>query len=447
MTRKRFVLLSTLVGSLLSLAASGSAHAQSADALIDKLVDKGILSVKEANELREETDKGYTTALQSKLGMPDWVTAFKMNGDLRLRYENFTFDDSDAASRNRFRYRARLGFTAVMKDQFEVGLRLTSSDPSDGGDSSFGGDPISGNTTFQNNGSKKFVYFDTAYGKWTALNTAEWLGSVAIGKMDNPFVYPSTCMFDRDYTPEGAAVELSFRPSMAHTIKFTGAGFALDEVNGTNLNPYTLGGQLRWDAIWNTRIATSLGVSGWYLANEEHLNTSAVPNQGYGNTRTASGNLVYDYTPIQTDGSLTYTLDKFPLYNGAFPITGFGEYIHNPGAPDRNNGYALGVVFGKSGKKGLWDIAYQYRSLEGDVWWEELPESDFGANYIKAAVGGKSGYRYGTNTRGHIFKGQWSPYDALTLTVQYFLTELIDENPKDSKSGAGRLQVDATLKF
>jgi hypothetical protein len=62
-------------------------HAQSADALIDKLVDKGILTVKEAKDLREEADKGFTSAYQAKSGMPDWVTAFKLNGDFRGRYD------------------------------------------------------------------------------------------------------------------------------------------------------------------------------------------------------------------------------------------------------------------------------------------------------------------------------------------------------------------------
>lgn len=427
----------------LTLSASG----QSVDALLDKLVDKGILTVKEAKDLREESDKNFTTAYQAKSGMPDWVTSFKINGDLRLRDENFTFEDPNTASRNRFRYRMRLGFTAVLKDQFEVGLRLTSSDPADGGDPSFGGDPISGNSTFQNNGSKKFVYIDAAYGKWTPLNTPEWKGTVTAGKMDNPFLYPSTMMFDRDYTPEGATAELAFRPSWAHTIKFTGGGFMLDEVNGCNSNPYTFGGQLRWDASWNTLIASSLGVSGWNIVNKQGLISSAVPNQSYGNTRTAAGNLVYNYNPIEVDGSLTYSLDTFPLYKGAFPITGFAEFIHNPAAPERNSGFAAGIVFGKSGKKGTWDISCQYRSLEGDAWYEEFTESDFGANYITAPVGGKSGYRYGTNVRGHIIKAQWSPYDALTLTAQYFLTELIDGCQPGNKSGAGRLQLDAALKF
>lgn len=46
-------------GFLAVLALGTTAHAQSADALIDKLVEKGVLTVKEANELREEADKGF----------------------------------------------------------------------------------------------------------------------------------------------------------------------------------------------------------------------------------------------------------------------------------------------------------------------------------------------------------------------------------------------------
>ena len=72
---------------------SFSAHAQSADALLDKLVDKGILTVKEANELREEADKGFTSAHQVKTGMPDWVTSFKLNGDVRGRYDGIYMPD------------------------------------------------------------------------------------------------------------------------------------------------------------------------------------------------------------------------------------------------------------------------------------------------------------------------------------------------------------------
>src|SRR4051812_14114102 len=160
-------------------------NAQSSDALLDKLVDKGILTVKEANDLREESDKGFNSAYQVKSGVPDWVTNLRIGGDFRGRYEMFTSDDPTFTDRHRLRYRVRPGIVATIKDDFEVGFRLTSSEPQ----ANFGGDPISGNTTFQDNGSKKFVYIDLAYAKWTAINNPLWSATLTIGKMENPFVF------------------------------------------------------------------------------------------------------------------------------------------------------------------------------------------------------------------------------------------------------------------
>ena len=116
-----------------------SAHGQSSDALIDKLVTKGILTVDEANELREEADKGFNSAYQVKTGLPDWVTSMRIGGDFRARYESFTSGDERWSDRHRFRYRVRPGIVATIKDNFEVGLRLTSSEPV----GNFGGDPSS----------------------------------------------------------------------------------------------------------------------------------------------------------------------------------------------------------------------------------------------------------------------------------------------------------------
>src|SRR4249920_3139511 len=80
-------------------------HAQSVDSLLDKLVDKGVITVKEANELREESDKDFTKAYSAKSGMSEWVSALKFNGDIRGRYESFYFDNPNGVDRQRFRYR------------------------------------------------------------------------------------------------------------------------------------------------------------------------------------------------------------------------------------------------------------------------------------------------------------------------------------------------------
>ena len=87
-------------------------RAQSSDTLIDKLVEKGILTVKEANELREDSDKDFTKAYSAKSGMPEWVTALKFNGDFRARYDGIFGDNGGGkfiGDRSRLRYRMRRG--------------------------------------------------------------------------------------------------------------------------------------------------------------------------------------------------------------------------------------------------------------------------------------------------------------------------------------------------
>src|SRR5436309_5772603 len=118
--------LQLLSGAAVLGGAMASLHAQSADALIDKLVQKGILTVKEANELRQETDKNFTEAYSAKTGLPEWVTSLKFNGDFRGRFEENNAENLAYHTRDRYRYRVRLGVTASLVDDFEVGLRLAS---------------------------------------------------------------------------------------------------------------------------------------------------------------------------------------------------------------------------------------------------------------------------------------------------------------------------------
>ena len=149
--------LALLAGTAALTAFTTQAHAQSADSLIDKLVDKGILSAKEAQDLRDDADKNFNTAFQAKTGMPDWVTGYKISGDFRGRFDGINYDTHNAPpDRDRFRYRLRFGIVASLQNDLEVGFRLTSSEPAKGVTS--GGDPISGNTTFSGNGTKKFIY-------------------------------------------------------------------------------------------------------------------------------------------------------------------------------------------------------------------------------------------------------------------------------------------------
>lgn len=432
------------------------AHAQSSDALLDKLVEKGTLTVKEANELREQSDAGFVKALQVRNGMPDWVTTMRLYGDFRGRFDQIATDNNVPGGlnvdRNRYRYRLRAGVTATMKDNFEVGFRLTSADPT----GTFGGDPISGNSTMQDNASKKFVFIDLAYGKWTPIKTGPWLLSATFGKMENPIV-SSDILFDPDYTPEGLALQAGYEINQDHSIKVNGGFFAMDEnppsAAAVQLSdPYYLAGQIRLESKWTPKIHTSLGVTWISVHGIDALATTTVPNRNVGNTRNAAGLLVNNYSPIVGDAFMTYTLDSFPLYPGTFPIKFGGDYMVNTSAAAQNTGYTLGITFGKSGKKGAWELGYRYKRLEADANYEEFVDSDQGAYYQVASsiTGNGIGYNPGTNIRGHTFRAAYSVSDSFTLSATYFLYDLI--NPSivanaPTVSRAGRLQVDGTWKF
>lgn len=424
---------------LLGLASTASA--QTSDSLIDKLVEKGILNVKEAQQLREESDKDFTRALSAKNGMPEYVTAFKLNGDLRARYEGFYKDSANSVDRNRFRYRLRFGGTASLMDDFEVGFLLISQ--------AANGDPISGNQTLQDNGSKKPVAIDLAYGKWNPLHNADWNGTLTVGKMKNPFVF-SEMVFDGDYTPEGLAAELSYNITPDQTIKFIGGGFVLDELGGTSQDPYLLGAQLRWDANWSPKWKSTAGVAFLDILSANQLTVGNIPNNiNLGNTRDAAGLLTEGFSPIVLDASVTYTMEGMPMYAGPFPITVGGEYMHNPRASVQNDAYAAGITFGKAGKKGLWEFSYRWKELQGDAWYEELVDSDSGAFYAAAAPNSAlgAGYNSGTNIRGHMIKASYSPSDSITLSVALFNMWAINAAPADTGSTINRLQVDAMWKF
>jgi hypothetical protein len=457
-----------LATTVLTLAAlAPQARAQSADALIDKLVDKGILTADEAKDLRDQADNDFKTAFSAKTGMPDWVSGYKISGDVRGRFEQFSGDNNALIDRTRLRYRLRFGLTVNMLDNLEAGFRLASGDAKGSA-----GNPLSANSTMQDNFSKKSIYIDAAYGKWTALNSGGWLLAATVGKMDNPFQF-TPMVFDPDITPEGAALTGGYTINDRHSLAFAGAAFVMDEEQNSTHDPFMFGGQIVWNAKWTDKWASSLGVGAFSIVNAEQLTVANVPYVNQGNTRQAvvytppfgSPTTLYtlknQYNPIIANASVTYTAETFPLYAGAFPIKLAGEFINNPGAAQNNNGYWIGVTFGKSGAKKTWDLTYRYEYLEGDAWYDQLVDDDNGAYYpgdvaaLQNSGLGTAGYYGGTNIKGHMVKLNYSFTDSLTFTVACFVNNLISLDGLSSNvavsdrksSSAIHLMADMMWKF
>jgi len=439
-----------VAGATALMALTPNLHAQtSVDNLLNKLEQKGILTPNEADDLKAENATNsvadFNQAMNSRFPIPDWVTSYKLSGDFRGRYDEVSTDTPFTAGHDnniRLRYRLRVGLLVNMKDNLQVGFRLGTGD-APAASNTTGGNPLSNNTTLQGNASKKYFYVDTAYGKWTPINGDTWVVATTLGKMDQPF-QESYMVFDPDYTPEGAALQATCNLNDQNSIVFNSAAFVLDQFN--TRGPFMYGGQAIWNAKLTPKLASAVGVAAYDIADKANLKTTYDSNLG--NSLTA-GSYTYDFNPIVVSGSLTYTLDHFPLYPGAFPIKLAGEYLDNPGAGSNNKGWWGGVTLGKSGKKGAWDISYRYQRLEADAWWDQIVDDDnIAVTPTTPAVTPETGAAAGgTNIKGHLVKFNYSIFDSLILSFTCYINDLINNPVPSAKTGAVHAMADLMWKF
>ena len=451
-------------GAAALMALTPQTHAQSSvDALLNKLEQKGILSVDEAKELKAEnatnTVSDFNKEFNSKIQMPDWVTSYKLSGDFRGRFDDVStgspvFGAAPAQEKNnmRLRYRLRVGLTANLKDDLQVGFRLGTDDTGKGADATTG-NPLSNNSTLQGNGSKKPIWVDAAYGKWTPINDGTWMVAGTIGKMDMPF-QASSMVFDPDYTPEGAALQATYKINDQNSLAVNSAAFVLDQ--STSRGPFLYGAQAIWNANWTPKLGTSVGIAGYDIADDKNLAAAATGmpyDSNLGNTITGSAAgdpFVANFNPIVASGSITYTLDSFPLYPGAFPVKLAGEYLDNPAAASNNKGWWGGVTLGKSGKKGMpgiFPIAISiWKPMPGGIksWMTTTWPS---SRVMQISTPAPPPLRAERTFKGHLVKFNYSIFDSLTFSFTAYINDLINNPVPGQKTDAIHAMADLMWKF
>jgi len=470
-----------------------NSQGQTSDTLLNALIKKGIITEQEAKDIKAEANKDSQTqfnqSFTAKTGMASWINNYKLYGDFRGRFEENYADNAGYNARERYRYRLRLGLNVSMMDNLDIGLRLASGNPqTKTGGALVGGQSITANQDLNSLETRKFIWIDAAYGKWTPIKNNDFTLSATIGKMDNPFQL-SNMIWDYDINPEGGALQAVYNINDQHALKGIGGIYILDEVKAGSLvtgsgtgsltpttihaghDPYVYGGQLLFESKWTPKIDTSLGVAAFNIVHKDSLSAFVQPSYNVGNTRTANGFLTYSMNPIIGTASATYKLATFPGYTGQFPIKLAGEYMDNPPAPSKQNkAWRAGVTFGKAGRKNTWEIAYRYQRLEADAWYDALVDDDNGAFYTAGTAGpGSSGNRAlnsglvnqanaaipvgawlgGTNVKGHQVVATYSFTDSLNFTFIYYRNEaIINENVGiDKRSDVGHFMADLNWKF
>ena len=131
---------------------------------------------------------------QNKIQLAAGVTALKLYGDLRFRYQYDQFHPAldvppqVTDDRNRYRFRLRIGADILLGDQFFAGVTLATGQAAD-----------SNNQTYTEGYDNYSIYVDKAFAGW-APN--DWF-TLILGKQANPF-YTTELVWDPNITPAGA---------------------------------------------------------------------------------------------------------------------------------------------------------------------------------------------------------------------------------------------------
>ncbi len=421
------------VMSMVMMLAFGIASVVSAgevDILVQKLVEKGILSPAEGDKILKETKQEAAkekeqaikeakaiAAKEVAAGMysivPEWVQKTKLSGDFRLRYE--WADRSGSDQRHRFRFRVRLAMDTKIAETLKFTFGIA------GGPN----DPRSTDQTFNDVESHKQLNIDLAYVTWTPYTWVNVFG----GKMRNPIYTVDELVWDQDIRPEGVAAQFNRKLSDDLSVFLNSGVFILGENAQSNNNPYMFVIQpgIDWRITECTKLKYAIGWTDFpNIKDKPKLNYSAKTNTY---NKDAKGNpfYKYDYNLITMNGELGF---KNPFHNLMNYAALFGEFTHNTSAKN-NYGFLTGFLFGdeKATDKGRWQFRYFYERLESDANLDVMPNSNFygGATGV---YGHKAAFSYG------LMKNVWVQWN-------YYRVEKI-QSPKQPENV---LQTDLNFKF
>jgi polyhydroxyalkanoate synthesis regulator phasin len=447
MKKSTVVLLALMVG----LFQISMVQAGETDILIEKLVEKGVLSPEDAQEMVAEIKKENAKEEAEKKAafeLPKWTKKIKPYGDLRLRYDGQSkTKDSGDATRNRERFRLRAGLKAQISETTEVGVRLASGS----------GYQNTTNQSFDGHGRGKNFFIDQAYAKWAPSDYFALLG----GKHKN-HMFTTPLVWDPDVNPEGLAETFNFNINEDVSLFANLGQWVIEEQKSTESDPILLAYQLGTVITPSKSVEFKLGATFYdflklsrYAYDEGGIDDDET-FIGY-NSKTqqmvfdSEGNLLNEFGCLELQAQAKFK-DILPV-----PFSIFGSYISNLdadidkltrdgvaypdtdptdlllyGGDDQDTGWLIGFDLGNKKKKGDWYLKYWYQALEDYAFPAVFVDSDF--------HGG------GTNNKGHKIHGRYYFTKNIYAQATGYLTEREDER-KDGLGDEERIQLDVIFKL
>lgn len=459
------------LAALLALVSCGgfapSAEASQVDALIEKLVEKRILTRMDAEAIRSEieTEQSKTFKAEFKKAA-SWADGLTSKGDVRLRYEAFNREDEDTSDRNRFRFRVRWGLEKKFSDEWRAGFAIASGSGTN--------DATSTNQSFDGEFGLKDVFIDKAYAIWSP--TKHWQSvipaidkvDIGAGKVTNPYDgnWATTIIWDGDVTPEGLYELVDFKlwenkdtdaKWMFHTLL---GQWVVDE--DSNLSPgdvemYSYGFGTTYQWAKGHALTFKFTYYDWqdYIQFQK-TNPSSLSNSFGGNDRE-----VEDFKIINFYGDIKF--DGPSLFWGTQPYKIYGDYAHNTAAQtiangtngddamrqnpsmrnDEDDAFSVGFSMGNAKDEGTWATGYEYLYIEPNAVVGNFAESDIGVGFA--------------NNKGHKLWWKYMLWKNVEFNATAWLVERVNETkltygaadlrPNGDDDQLLRTQVDLVYKF
>jgi hypothetical protein len=467
-----------------------SATAQvSADALLDKLVAKGILKADEAQQLKDES--ATNNAEGTKFKISNVIKSVEIYGDLRFRFEDRSAKLGPEAGNsvydaaNRWRYALRVGVRGDLTDDFYYGLRLETSQNERSTWNTLGS---VGTSPYLGPFSKSSysLYIGMAYLGWRPTS---WL-DISIGRVPQP-LYTTPMVWDSDYTPEGVVEKLKYTygpvdyfatfgqyiyqdvtPASAAAVEggaASGNNLGIFSDNNAYLLAWQVGATYRVDTNLSVKVAPVLysyvghgtatagfygpfvgqGIGGFTFSPGSSITTGSSTTPGaFGNVgtsynQTGINNLSILELPMQVDfkigsldarafGDFSINLDGDDRARAAY----FAAPAAFPGGVQLNQdqamqfGLAVGnnldLLYSSKPKKGTWEARAYWQHVEQYALDPNLLDSDF--------------FEGRGNMQGLYTGFAYSLTDATIATVRYGLAERINR-----QLGTGGYNADLPL--
>jgi len=424
--------LAVLLGFIGMCLGAVPSYAGEVDILLQKLVEKGVLSAGEAQEIKTETQEQVKKEIaEGKFSsLPQWVQNTKLKGDFRLRYQHDHAKKlpttTTPTDRDRARIRLRLGLESKVNEKLLVGIGLATGLNDGSTDAS-----RSTNASLSDSFSKKPISLDYAYAQYSPFSWATLIG----GKFKNPLWEPGDMIWDTDINPEGGALKLSKKISSKTELFMNTGLLVIDESANYNADPAMYVVQPGFTHQFTDAISLKGAFSYYGFSGVKGKTLDGTTGT---NSKDAGNKLIYNYANIAPALELGIK-EPFKMLNLNVPYFAlFGEYVQNVNSAvkDDNAGYMMGFKLGaeKVEKWADWQVRYNYAKYGKDAFLDILPDSD--------RYGGKTG------VKAHEIMFDWGLGKNTWLGLDYYYGEQLKGNFGSTQSKpASVVQVDWNMKF